>query len=58
MTLSELIKFASYYGYVFDYVAFGTSPGYEFFTTFDGHSASRVHFDTVADAERYFRREA
>ena len=58
MALSELIKLASHYGYAFDYVAFGRLPGYEFFTTFDGHSAERLHFDTVADAVRYFRREA
>lgn len=58
MTLSELIKLASVNGYMFDDYAFGTSPGYDFFTTFDGHSAERLHFDTVAAAERYFTHEA
>lgn len=55
--LTQVIKLASYCGYKFDYVAFGTLPGYDFFTTFDGYSAERLHFDSVADANQYFTRE-
>lgn len=59
MTLSDLILLASRCGYMFDDRAHIHSDGYCFIGVLDdGHSASRLQFDTIADAARYFRREA
>lgn len=58
MTLSELISFAAKRGYMFDEKAFRAGDGYVFFTTFDGHSRSNIEFDSIADAVRYFNKEA
>lgn len=58
MTLSKIIELAGKRGYMFDEKAFRDGRGYVFFTTFDGYSRSDVAFDTVTDAERYFRGEA
>ena len=58
MTLSKIIELAGKRGYMFDEKAFRDGRGYVFFTTFDGYSRSDVAFDTVADAERYFRQGA
>lgn len=59
MTLSELILLASRCGYMFDERANTAYDGYCFVGVLDdGYSASRLQFDTIADAERYFRREA
>lgn len=59
MTLSELILLASRCGYMFDERANVAYDGYCFIGVLDdGYSASRLQFDTIADAERYFRREA
>lgn len=59
MTLSELILLASRHGYMFDERANVAYDGYCFVGVLDdGYSASRLQFDTIADAARYFRREA
>lgn len=59
MTLSELILLASRCGYMFDERANIAYDGYCFVGVLDdGYSASRLQFDTIADAARYFRREA
>lgn len=59
MTLSDLILLATRCGYMFDDRAHIARDGYCFIGVLDdGHSASRLQFDTIADAERYFRREA
>lgn len=57
MTLSKLISLAGKRGYMFDEKAFRDGRGYVFFTTFDGYSRSDVAFDTVSDAERYFKNQ-
>ena len=59
MTLSDLISLASRCGYLFDERANIAYDGYCFVGVLDdGYSASRLQFDTIADAARYFRREA
>ena len=59
MTLSELILLASRCGYMFDERANVAYDGYCFIGVLDdGYSSTRLQFDTIADAERYFRREA
>ena len=59
MTLSELIQLASRAGYMFDERANVAYDGYCFVGVLDdGYSAQRVSFESIADAARYFRREA
>ena len=58
MTLSKLIVLAGKRGYMFDEKAFRAGDGYVFFTTFDGYSRSNIKFDSIADAVRYFNKEA
>jgi len=57
MTLSKLIEIASRAGYLFDDGAYARTKELTFIGTFDGHSASRVTFDSVAEAARYFTKE-
>lgn len=59
MTLTELILLASKSGFMFDERANIAYDGYCFVGVLDdGYSAQRLSFDTIADAARYFRREA
>lgn len=59
MNLSDLIQLAARAGYMFDDRANVAYDGYCFIGVLDdGYSAQRLSFDTIADAARYFRREA
>ena len=59
MTLSDLISLAARSGYMFDERANIARDGYCFVGVLDnGYSASRLQFDSIADAARYFHREA
>lgn len=59
MTLSDLISLAARCGYMFDEDSNIAYDGYCFVGVLDdGYSCSHLQFDTIADAERYFRREA
>lgn len=59
MTLSELILLASRAGYMYDERSNPAYDGYCFVGVLDdGYSAQRLSFDTIAEAARYFRREA
>lgn len=58
MTLSELILLASRCGYMFDERTNIAYDGYCFVGVLDdGYSASRLQFDSIADAARYFKKE-
>ena len=58
MTLSQLILLASRRGYMFDERANIAYDGYCFVGVLDdGYSATRLQFDTIADAVRYFEKE-
>lgn len=58
MTLSKLIEIAARAGYLFDEVAYSKTKALTFIGTFDGHSASRVTFDSVSEAAKFFYGEA
>lgn len=59
MTLTELIALAAKTGFMFDERAFRRGDGYCFVGVLDdGYSSQRLLFDTIAQAARYFRREA
>jgi len=58
MTLSEIILLASRHGYMFDERTNIAYDGYCFVGVLDdGYSATRLQFDSIADAVRYFTKE-